>query len=67
MDAQDRVIGYIGGHGADDLAGPEVERPYPARAPGTLLKPHCIWGDSRGSLYVSEVEDGARIQKFKRV
>jgi DNA-binding beta-propeller fold protein YncE len=67
MDPQDNVIGYVGGHGADDLVGPEVERAYPAREPGTLLKPHCIWGDSQGSLYVAEVEDGARIQKFERV
>ena len=49
MDPQDNVIGHIGGHGADDLLGPEVERAYPARAPGTLLKPHCIWGDSQGA------------------
>jgi hypothetical protein len=66
MDPQDNVVGYIGGHGEHDLVGPDVERPYPPREPGSLLKPHCIWGDSQGSLYVSEVEDGARIQQFKR-
>jgi sugar lactone lactonase YvrE len=67
MDPQDNVVGYIGGHGADDLLPPEreAERTYPQRTDGTLLKPHCIWGDSLGNLYVSEVEDGARIQKFK--
>jgi sugar lactone lactonase YvrE len=67
LDAQDNVVGRFGGHGQWDEVGPEVERPYPPREPGSLLKPHCIWGDSRGNLYVSEVEDGARIQKFTRV
>ncbi len=66
LDPNDQVVGHFGGHGADDLVGPEVERPYPPRELGKLLKPHCIWGDSRGNLYVSEVEDGARIQKFTR-
>lgn len=66
LDPNDQVVGYIGGHGADDLVGPEAERPYPPRVPGKLLKPHAIWGDSRGDLYVAEVEDGARIQKFRR-
>ena len=65
LDAQDNVIGRFGGHGEWDEVGPDVERPYPPRTAGTLLKPHCIWGNSQGSLYVSEVEDGARIQKFK--
>ncbi|HET7769794.1 MAG TPA: hypothetical protein VFN74_13540 [Chloroflexota bacterium] len=64
LDPHDNVVGYIGGHGADDLLAPEAERTYPPRTDGTLLKPHCIWGDSLGNLYVSEVEDGARIQKF---
>jgi sugar lactone lactonase YvrE len=38
----------------------------PRREPGALLKPHGIWGDSQGSLYIAEVEDGHRIQKFRR-
>ena len=50
LDPQDQVVGHIGG--------------VPSREPGQLLKPHAIWGDSRGGLYVAEVEDGARIQRF---
>jgi sugar lactone lactonase YvrE len=52
LDPDDQVVGYIGG--------------TPSREPGQLLKPHAIWGDSRGDLWVAEVEDGARIQKFRR-
>jgi DNA-binding beta-propeller fold protein YncE len=52
LDPQDQVIAHIGGE--DD---PE---------PGRLKKPHYVCGDSHGSLYIAEVEDGARIQKFNR-
>jgi DNA-binding beta-propeller fold protein YncE len=52
LDANDQVIGTIGGESDPSLGG--------------LLKPHAIWGDSKGDLYVAEVEDGARIQKFTR-
>lgn len=40
--------------------------PGGGRVPGEILKPHGIWGDSEGSLYLAEVEDGHRIQKFRR-
>lgn len=56
LDAQDRVIGYISG----------ATQGAPGREPGQLLKPHAVWGDSHGDLYIAEVEDGARIQKFVR-
>jgi len=32
--------------------------------PGKFVAPHCAWKDSRGSLYVGEVLEGQRIQKF---
>jgi len=32
--------------------------------PGQFVAPHCVWKDSRGSLYVGEVLEGQRIQKF---
>lgn len=35
--------------------------------PGSFVAPHGCWVDSEGSLYVSEVLDGARLQKFARV
>jgi DNA-binding beta-propeller fold protein YncE len=34
--------------------------------PGLFWGPHGIWVDSEGSIYVSEVLDGARLQKFAR-
>jgi DNA-binding beta-propeller fold protein YncE len=33
-------------------------------APGRFVAPHCLWKDSHGALYVGEVLDGQRIQKF---
>ena len=33
-------------------------------APGQFYGPHGIWADSRGDVYVSEVLEGKRIQKF---
>ena len=34
--------------------------------PGKFHGPHGIWADSEGSVYVSEVLGGARLQKFAR-
>lgn len=40
----------------------------PGEAPHQFLAfPHGIWGDSRGDLYVSEVQADAQIKKFVRV
>lgn len=36
-------------------------------APGKFVAPHGLWVDSEGSVYVSEVLDGQRVQKFARV
>jgi hypothetical protein len=33
-------------------------------SPGQFVAPHCLWKDSRGCLYVGEVLEGQRIQKF---
>ena len=33
--------------------------------PGEFVAPHCVWTDSEGSLYVGEVLEGQRLQKFK--
>ncbi|HWC28634.1 MAG TPA: peptidyl-alpha-hydroxyglycine alpha-amidating lyase family protein [Dehalococcoidia bacterium] len=35
--------------------------------PGKFWGPHCIWADSEESIYVAEVLNGQRIQKFARV
>ena len=32
--------------------------------PGQFVAPHCVWKDSHGALYVGEVLEGQRIQKF---
>jgi NHL repeat len=37
------------------------------REPGWFVAPHGAWVDSRGDLYVCEVLQGQRIQKFVRV
>jgi DNA-binding beta-propeller fold protein YncE len=37
-----------------------------SREPGLFVAPHCTWTDSEGSLYVGEVLEGQRIQKFVR-
>ena len=50
LNPKDEVIGHIGGDAQ----------------PGLVKKAHYVWGDSHGALYVAEVEDGARIQKFIR-
>lgn len=33
-------------------------------APGRFVAPHCVWKDTHGALYVGEVLEGQRIQKF---
>jgi DNA-binding beta-propeller fold protein YncE len=38
-----------------------------SNAPGKFWGPHCIWADSSGDLYVGEVLEGQRLQKFARV
>lgn len=35
--------------------------------PGQFVAPHGIWTDSKGDLYVGEVLEGQRIQKFRRL
>jgi DNA-binding beta-propeller fold protein YncE len=37
-----------------------------SHAPGQFWGPHGIWADSNGDVYVSEVLEGARLQKFAR-
>ncbi|MBV8083234.1 MAG: hypothetical protein JO247_00320, partial [Chloroflexi bacterium] len=34
--------------------------------PGKFWGPHGIWTDSEGSIYVAEVLEGKRLQKFAR-
>jgi peptidylglycine monooxygenase len=34
--------------------------------PGKFWGPHTIWVDSAGDLYIGEVLNGARLQKFAR-
>lgn len=34
---------------------------------GTLIRPHGLCVDSQGSIYVTEVAAGARVQKFQRI
>ena len=51
-----------------DLDGNLVGRYGSERShdPGKFWGPHGIWVDSEGSIYVAEVLDGARLQKFAR-
>jgi DNA-binding beta-propeller fold protein YncE len=37
-----------------------------SHTPGQFVAPHAVWTDSRGDLYVGEVLQGQRIQKFRR-
>lgn len=37
------------------------------REPGQFVAPHCVTVDSRGDIYVGEVLDGRRVQKFARI
>jgi sugar lactone lactonase YvrE len=52
-----------------DLDGNLVGRYGTERShdPGKFWGPHGIWCDSEGSIYVAEVLDGRRLQKFARV
>src|SRR5581483_4164938 len=52
LDLEGNVLGRWGG-----------ERTH---EPGLFWGPHGIWVDSQGSIYVSEVLEGARLQKFAR-
>jgi DNA-binding beta-propeller fold protein YncE len=51
-----------------DLAGNVIGRFGSERShdPGKFWGPHGIWTDSAGDLYVAEVLEGARLQKFAR-
>ena len=37
-----------------------------SRDPGKFVAPHCVAVDSKGDVYVGEVLEGMRIQKFVR-
>ena len=39
----------------------------PTTEPGLFRSPHCAAVDSQGSLYIGEVLEGSRLQKFTRV
>jgi DNA-binding beta-propeller fold protein YncE len=51
-----------------DLEGNVIARFGSERShdPGKFWGPHGIWTDSEGSIYVAEVLEGARLQKFAR-
>ncbi|MBM3958725.1 MAG: hypothetical protein FJ314_02980 [SAR202 cluster bacterium] len=52
-----------------DLNGKVLSRwgRFATKEPGMFFAPHGIWTDSRGDLYIGEVLEGQRIQKFRRV
>ncbi len=52
-----------------DLSGKVITRwgRFPTHDPGMFYAPHGIWVDRHGDLYVGEVLQGQRIQKFRRV
>ena len=52
-----------------DLQGNVIGRHGSERThePGGFWGPHGIWTDSEGSIYVAEVLEGRRLQKFARV
>jgi DNA-binding beta-propeller fold protein YncE len=52
-----------------DLHGNVITRwgRFPTHDPGMFIAPHGIWTDSHGDLYVGEVLEGQRLQKFKRL
>lgn len=68
------TIYIIGGRGPDqhvtimDLDGQTLARwGEPGDAPGQFVgSPHGLWIDSRGDLYIIEVEADNRVQKFSR-
>ncbi len=53
LDEDDHVIARIGGEELSET--------------GQFVAPHSVWLDSEGSLYVTEVLEGQRVQKFKRL
>jgi len=53
FDEDDHIVARIGGESL--------------REPGQFVAPHSLWLDSEGSLYVTEVLEGQRVQKFRRV
>ena len=53
FDADDHPIARIGG----------TEK----AEPGEFVAPHSVWLDSEESLYVTEVLEGQRVQKFRRI
>lgn len=52
VDLKGNIIGQFGSERSHD--------------PGKFWGPHGLWVDSEGSIYVGEVLDGARLQKFAR-
>ena len=38
-----------------------------SRTPGQFVAPHCVTVDSHGDIYIGEVLEGQRVQKFARV
>jgi hypothetical protein len=34
---------------------------------GQFVAPHAAWTDSKGDLYIGEVLEGQRLQKFERI
>jgi hypothetical protein len=52
VDLDGNVIGRYGSERSND--------------PGKFWGPHGIWVDSEGSIYIAEVLNGARMQKFAR-
>lgn len=52
-----------------DLSGRVIARwgRFQTSEPGMFYAPHGIWADSHGDLYVGEVLEGQRVQKFRRV
>lgn len=52
---------------AGNILGRIGQRNDRSHEPGKFWGPHGVWGDSSGDIYVSEVLDGARVQKFARI
>ncbi len=53
LDANDHIVTQIGDE--------------PKAEPGSFVAPHSVALDSHGSLYVTEVLEGHRVQKFRRI
>ncbi len=51
-----------------DLEGRLLARwtEWSEETPGRFVAPHAVWTDSHGDLYVAEVLEGRRVQKFAR-